>query len=80
MSFLLIFAMLFSLSCGKRKRLSYEEFSALSGKEQREYFDTFASVEDFFVWYEKAKDEYIAAHPDADLGDLDIDFGVADDE
>ena len=73
--------MLFAVSCSKkRKRLTYEQFSELSGDEQYEYFETFQSVEDFFAWYEKAKDEYIASHPDADLGDLDIDFGVADDE
>lgn len=77
---LLTFAMLFALSCGKPKRLSYEEYSALSGEEQREYFETFQSVEDFFAWYEKAKDEYIASHPDAELGDLEIDLGEADDE
>ena len=75
----LILAMLFALSC-KDEPLTYEEFAELSGKEQREYFDTFASIEDFFVWYEEAKAEYIAAHPDADMSDLDIDFGAMDEE
>ena len=80
LSFLMIFVLLFALSCGEDEPLTYEEYSELSGREQREYFETFESIEDFFVWYEEAKAAYIAAHPDADLGDLDIDFGMGEGE
>lgn len=78
LSLCLIFALLFAFSCKEEEPLTYEEFAELSGQEQREYFDTFASIEDFFVWYEEARAAYIAAHPDADMGDLDIDFGAMD--
>ena len=75
----LILAMLFALSC-KDEPLTYEEFVELSGTEQREYFDTFASIEDFFAWYEQAKEEYLLSHPEADMGDLEVDFGTTDGE
>ena len=56
-------------------RVSYEEFAAMSGTEQKAYYDTFASIEEFFAWYNEAKAAYEAAHPDSELPGGDIDLG-----
>ena len=72
---LLVAAMaLTMISCGD-DTLSYEEFWAMSGKEQLEYKESFDSAEDFFAWYNSAKAEHEAAHPGIDAGDGEIDLG-----
>jgi hypothetical protein len=38
--------------------LTFEEYNNLSAEEQEEYFNSFENVEDFFAWYNKAKQEY----------------------
>ena len=38
--------------------LTYEQYNALSAAEQEEYFNSFETVDDFFAWYNKAKQEY----------------------
>lgn len=38
--------------------LTYEQYNALSAEEQEEYFHSFDTVEEFFAWYNKAKQEY----------------------
>ena len=38
--------------------MTYEEYNALSAEEQEEYFYSFDTVEDFFAWYNQAKQEY----------------------
>ena len=38
--------------------LTYEQYNALSAEEQEEYFNSFETVDDFFAWYNKAKQEY----------------------
>lgn len=61
--------------CGP-KRISYEEYWAMSGTEQQAYYESFPSVEDFFNWYNEAKAEYEASHPEAGEGDRpDINVG-----
>ena len=40
------------------KKLSYEEYNALSGKEQELYFNQFEDLNSFFEWYNAAKKEY----------------------
>ena len=38
--------------------LTFEEYNAMSGKDQELYFKSFESVEAFFTWYNRVKDEY----------------------
>ena len=72
---LLVLVTAFSfVSCGD-DTLTYEEFWAMSGKEQQAYYESFDSVDDFFAWYNAAKAEHEAAHPGIDAGDGEIDLG-----
>lgn len=43
--------------------IEYERYMAMSGAEQIAYMESFGSVEAFFEWLNKAKDEYEAANP-----------------
>ena len=56
------------------KELTYEEYHALSGEKQQEYYESFASVEDFFKWYNVAKAEYEKENAAIDIGDGEIDL------
>ena len=47
----------------------YEKYNAMTGAEQMEFINSFASIEDFFAWLHKAEAEYEAAHPDIEIGD-----------
>lgn len=38
--------------------LTYEEYNALSAEEQYAYFLSFDSIEEYFAWYNQAKQEY----------------------
>lgn len=38
--------------------MTYEQYNALSAAEQEEFFNSFETIEDFFAWYNKAKEEY----------------------
>ena len=38
--------------------LTYAEYIALSSAEQRAYYDSFATIEDFVAWFDAAKAEY----------------------
>ncbi len=38
--------------------LTYEQYQALSGEEQMEYYNSFESAEDFFAWRDAAVEEY----------------------
>lgn len=53
----------------------YETYNAMSGEQQKAFMETFESVEAFFDWYNAAKEEYDAQHPDVEIGDDAIDFG-----
>lgn len=48
--------------------LLYEEYVAMSSDEQVAHFNSFASVEDFFAWYNMAKADYEERHPDIEIG------------
>lgn len=52
----------------------YERYMAMSGQEQMEFMESFSSVEAFFSWYNDAKAEYDAAHPDFEIGNGKIDL------
>lgn len=53
----------------------YEKYNAMSGEEQMAYMQSFDTIEAFFVWYNNAKAEYEALHPDIVIGNDVIDAG-----
>lgn len=58
------------------RNMTYEQYNALSAEEQEEYFNSFKSVEDFFAWYNKAKQEYEANQNYTEIGgDGNINIG-----
>ena len=54
--------------------LTYEEYEALSEAEQLEYYNSFATVDEFFTWFNEAKAKYDEEHKAAD-NDGNIDIG-----
>ncbi len=48
--------------------LAYDEYMVLSADEQEAYFNSFPSVEAFFVWFNAAKEKYQAEHPGIEIG------------
>lgn len=53
----------------------YEWYNSLSGEEQMAFMESFDSVPAFFDWYNNAKAEHEALHPDIEIGDGVIDLG-----
>lgn len=39
-------------------KITYEEYWSWSAEEREEYFNSFASADEFFVWYNQIQDEY----------------------
>ena len=60
--------------------LTYEEYSALSGAEQKKYYETFDDVEAFFAWYNTALDKYNESIGKTENNGGDIDLGGKDAE
>ena len=54
----------------------YEKYQAMSGAAQKEFMDSFGSVEAFFAWLDAAKAEHEALHPEIDVGDGNINLGA----
>ena len=54
--------------------IDYETFVALDPAVQREYMESFESMDAFFEWYNAAKEAYEKAHPPIDVGDGVIDL------
>lgn len=56
--------------------MTYAEYIELSAEEQQAHFESFASVDDFFAWYNAAKKEYddeqsrVEVSGDIDIGDI----------
>lgn len=48
--------------------LTYEQYQALSGHEQLTFFQSFASPEDFFVWYNAAVEDFMERNPGVEIG------------
>ena len=64
------------LLISSRHEMTYEEYNALSAEEQEAYFNSFDTVDDFFVWYNKAKQEYEANQDYIEVGgDGNINIG-----
>lgn len=53
----------------------FERYNAMTGEEQMAFMNSFDSIEAFFDWYNAAKAEYDALHPNIDIGDGVIDAG-----
>lgn len=48
--------------------VTYEAYQAMDGTQQKEFYDSFDSVEAFFAWYNAAKEKYEAEHPAIEIG------------
>ena len=48
--------------------MTYEQFHALSGAEQRAFQNSFADLDAFFTWYNTAKETYEKEHPSIEIG------------
>lgn len=53
--------------------IDYESFTAMDPALQRQYMESFESMDAFFAWYNAAKEAYEQAHPSIDVGDGVID-------
>ena len=47
---------------------TYEEYSAMTSQEQLDFFNSFADIEGFFLWFEQAKADYEERHPGIEIG------------
>ena len=54
---------------------SYDQFQSMGGAEQQEYMNSFGSMEEFFDWYNSAKDQYEAQNPDIEINGGSVDLG-----
>ena len=56
--------------------MTYEQYNELSAEEQEAFFNSFETVDDFFTWYNKAKQEYENNQDYIEIGgDQDINIG-----
>ena len=55
--------------------LTYEQYNALSGEEQLAYMESFASMADYFAWYNAAKKAYEDSQNRIEVSDGHIDLG-----
>lgn len=55
-----------------RELLTWEEYLALSGTEQRAYKESFENREDYYQWMKEARDAYNAEHETEMDGDINI--------
>lgn len=53
---------------------TYEEYEAMTGKEQVAFAKTFESNEAFFEWYNAAKEEYEQQHPTIEIDGNSVDL------
>lgn len=53
--------------------IDYETFTAMDPALQRQYMESFESMDAFFEWYNAAKEAYEQEHPAIDVGDGVID-------
>lgn len=56
------------VSPAEPSKVTYEDYIAMSGAEQQEFFMTFANPADFFTWFNDGKAAYDAAHPSIEIG------------
>ena len=58
-----------------KPQTEYEAFQNMSAADQQAYMESFGSMDAFFDWYNKAKEEYEAANPPIDVGNGSVDMG-----
>lgn len=57
-------------------KITYEEYWSWSAEEREEYFNSFASADEFFAWYNQVQDEYNNKQDSPVIGeDGSIDLG-----
>ena len=54
--------------------VTYEQYTQMTDAEQTAFRDAFDSLDDFFAWYNEAKDEYDEQNPSIDVGDGSVDL------
>lgn len=54
--------------------ITYEEYMAMSGKDQEAYMKSFESIAAFFDWFNAVKDKYEKENPSIEIGDGPIDM------
>lgn len=47
---------------------TYEEYCAMTSQEQMDFFNSFADIDDYFLWFEWAKADYEERHPGIEIG------------
>ena len=61
---------------GPDTSLTFEQFQAMTGAEQRAYQESFENLEDFFVWLNAAKEAYEKENPSIEIGGSgEVDMG-----
>ena len=55
-------------------KVTYEEYIAMSGADQKKYLESFESVEKFFKWFNAAKEQYDKENPSIEIGNGSIDM------
>lgn len=48
--------------------LTYEQYMAMSGADQKKIIDLFSTPEDFLKWFKAVEAQYKAEHPDIEIG------------
>jgi len=56
-------------------KMTYEQFHAMDPANQQAYMESFDDIEEFFEWYNKAKEKYEKDHPSIEIdgGSIDLD-------
>lgn len=62
-------------NAGNNKKMTYEEYHAMTAKKQKAYMNTFKNIDDFFDWYNQAKADYEEQNPDIEIenGSVNLD-------
>lgn len=50
-------------------QMEYEKFRDMKAAEQQAFLESFESLDAFFEWYNRVKEEYAAAHPSIEIGE-----------
>lgn len=58
-----------------KPQTEYEKFQNMNAQEQQDYMNSFGSVDDFFNWYNGAKEEYDASRDEIQVGGDSINMG-----
>ena len=55
--------------------MSYEKLQSMSAAEQQAYMNSFGSIDEFFAWYNAAKEEYDSSKDEIEVGNGSINMG-----